>query len=54
LAIVKHICLAHRGEVRVEGTPGGGSTFSIRIPRLPAEGSGERPIQLRSGRSQRS
>jgi two-component system sensor histidine kinase SenX3 len=34
LSIVRHICLAHRGSVSVESTPGAGSTFSLRIPRV--------------------
>ena len=32
LAIVKHIANAHGGQVRVESTPGLGSTFSIHLP----------------------
>lgn len=32
LSIVKHIVLAHRGRVRVESTPGMGSTFYIDLP----------------------
>jgi len=32
LSIVKHIAQAHRGSVRVESTPGKGSTFTIHIP----------------------
>ena len=35
LSIVKHITLAHRGEVAVESTPGQGSTFRVRIPLRP-------------------
>jgi len=34
LAIVKHAVQAHRGTVNVESTPGKGSTFEIRFPRL--------------------
>jgi two-component system phosphate regulon sensor histidine kinase PhoR len=33
LSIVKHIASAHGGQVRVESTPGHGSTFSIHLPR---------------------
>lgn len=33
LSIVKHIVLAHGGEIAVESTPGKGSVFIIRIPR---------------------
>ena len=36
LAIVRHIALAHRGSVSVESTVGVGSTFSLWLPRLPA------------------
>lgn len=36
LSIVKHIVLAHGGSVRVESTPGSGSTFVARLP-LEAE-----------------
>lgn len=32
LAIVKHIAIAHHGEVRVDTTPGQGSTFTLVIP----------------------
>jgi two-component system phosphate regulon sensor histidine kinase PhoR len=32
LAIVKHIIQAHGGEVRVDSTPGEGSTFTILLP----------------------
>jgi two-component system phosphate regulon sensor histidine kinase PhoR len=32
LAIVKHLARAHGGEVRVESTPGEGSTFVIELP----------------------
>ena len=33
LSIVKHVVLAHEGDVSVESCPGTGSTFRIRIPR---------------------
>jgi len=33
LAIVKHIALAHEGDVSLESRPGRGSTFTIRLPR---------------------
>jgi two-component system phosphate regulon sensor histidine kinase PhoR len=32
LSIVKHVALAHRGDVVVESTVGGGTTFRVRIP----------------------
>lgn len=32
LAIVKHIVNRHRGELRIESTPGKGSTFTVAIP----------------------
>ncbi len=32
LAMVEHIVRAHGGEVEVDGSPGHGSTFSIRLP----------------------
>jgi two-component system phosphate regulon sensor histidine kinase PhoR len=34
LSIVKHIATAHGGSVEVESTPGKGSTFRLRLPRL--------------------
>jgi two-component system OmpR family sensor kinase len=33
LAIAKSIITAHRGEIRAEETPGGGSTFVLELPR---------------------
>lgn len=32
LAIVRHVALAHRGEVSVKSRPGQGSTFTIKLP----------------------
>jgi signal transduction histidine kinase len=32
LALVRHIALAHGGDVTVESTPGEGSRFSLRLP----------------------
>jgi two-component system sensor histidine kinase SenX3 len=37
LAIVKHVALNHRGEIRLFSKPGTGSTFTLRIPEMPAE-----------------
>lgn len=35
LSIVKHIVASHRGEVSVWSVPGAGSTFTLRLPKLP-------------------
>jgi signal transduction histidine kinase len=35
LAIVAEIAKAHRGEIRVTDTPGGGSTFVMQFPLAP-------------------
>jgi len=32
LAIVKHIVNRHRGRLRIDSTPGAGSTFSVTLP----------------------
>jgi signal transduction histidine kinase len=36
LSISRRIAEAHGGRLEVQGRPGGGSTFSVRIPALPA------------------
>ncbi|MEV6799923.1 HAMP domain-containing sensor histidine kinase [Micromonospora rifamycinica] len=35
LAIVAALVTAHQGSVEVDGTPGGGATFRVRLPLLP-------------------
>lgn len=37
LAIVKHILRAHNQELRIESTPGEGSTFRFRLPTTPGD-----------------
>lgn len=39
LAIVRHVAIMHRGEVVVESTPGGGSTFTFILPTAKRSGS---------------
>ena len=39
LAIVKHILDGHNAKAEVESTPGKGSTFSFRLPRVRPESS---------------
>ncbi|MGH7705383.1 MAG: sensor histidine kinase [Candidatus Dormibacteria bacterium] len=39
LAIVSAIVAAHRGVLRLDPTPGGGATFSVRLPLAGAEGA---------------
>ncbi len=36
LAIVKHVAQRHRGSLDIESTLGDGSTFRLRLPRIPA------------------
>ncbi|MGE3164776.1 MAG: sensor histidine kinase [Planctomycetota bacterium] len=36
LSIVKHICLAHGGEVALDSITGRGTTFTVKLPRLEA------------------
>jgi signal transduction histidine kinase len=40
LALVRTIVRVHRGRVRVESTPGGGSTFRLSFPRARARAGG--------------
>ncbi|HSV80977.1 MAG TPA: phosphate regulon sensor histidine kinase PhoR [Ramlibacter sp.] len=44
LAIVKHVVQRHGGELRVESTPGQGSTFAIQLPAARV-----RPVKRRPG-----
>lgn len=37
LAIVKHVAMNHRGEIRLFSKVGMGSTFTLRLPEMPAE-----------------
>jgi two-component system OmpR family sensor kinase len=39
LAIVQSLVTAHDGQVEVDSTPGKGSTFRVRLPRLTCEGT---------------
>ena len=39
LSIVKHVAASHGGEVRVWSSPGQGSSFTLTLPRRPAERS---------------
>ena len=41
LAIVAALVAAHGGDVGVTDTPGGGATFWVRLPRMPAADDGE-------------
>ena len=38
LFVVKQLVASHGGEVSVTSTRGGGTTFTVRLPRLPREG----------------
>jgi two-component system sensor histidine kinase SenX3 len=37
LAIVRHVALNHGGSIDVDSSPGAGSTFRLRIPKLPVQ-----------------
>ncbi|MFU8855254.1 ATP-binding protein, partial [Micromonospora sp. SL1-18] len=48
LAIVAALVAAHHGTVEVAETPGGGATFRVKLPILPANpGLGSRPADRR-------
>jgi two-component system, OmpR family, sensor histidine kinase SenX3 len=47
LAIVKHIAAVHGGEVSVWSVEGAGSTFTLRLPALPAPPSSSSPRSSR-------
>lgn len=62
LAIVKHIATNHRGRVEVASVPGVGSTFTLRLPARPPEGTpplpasdevGQQPEQALAGTARR-
>jgi two-component system phosphate regulon sensor histidine kinase PhoR len=57
LAIVKHLARAHNGEVRVQSTPGVGSTFIIELPvQTPKEAEEEKsaPQSIESSSAERA
>jgi two-component system, OmpR family, sensor histidine kinase SenX3 len=49
LSIVKHVAADHGGEVRVWSAPGRGSTFTLRLPEVAAEGVADEPDHEREG-----
>jgi two-component system sensor histidine kinase SenX3 len=51
LSIVKHIVASHRGEISVWSVPGAGSTFTLRLPAIPADGGApqSRPAEAMEG-----
>jgi two-component system sensor histidine kinase BaeS len=46
LAIVKQIVEAHAGTVEVESVLGEGTTFTVRLPRVPMSPPGTKEVQL--------
>lgn len=50
LAIVKHATYRHGGEVRVWSRPGRGSTFTMRLPRIPAP---EETLEMKKNKKKR-
>ncbi len=46
LAIVKHIVSRHQGRLTIESQPGGGATFTVSLPIIPAENAAKSPDSL--------
>ena len=42
LAIVRHVAINHRGDVKVQSMEGEGSTFTLRLPLVPGDGEAVR------------
>ncbi len=50
LAIVKHILKRHRGELEIQSEPGVGSTFTVWLPRIAADGGDQRKPENQEAR----